>query len=239
MLVWELQGFPETWGAQIAEDYRREPVFAVISGLSNTTWAPVHEFCQREQVPCLFPNIPLPPLKEAFYGLYFSRGVALEADVLAKHLLDPKNQRPQRVVQVFRNNEAGRGAAQALTHALTGSGIALEERTLREGDPGGLDDVLKAPDNQSIFMFWLRPADLAALNKAAPSQPPAAAYFSALMAEGGYGAIPAEWKPRVRLVYPYEIGDKRRSNLAPLMDGSLAGNCRWLTKPRRLRSSST
>jgi len=90
--VWELKGEPDTWGAQLAEKYSKEPVFAVISGISNTTWAPVHEFCQREKVPCLLPSVVLTPQESAYYPFYYSRGVALEADVLARHLRDLKKE---------------------------------------------------------------------------------------------------------------------------------------------------
>ncbi len=85
--VWELQGAPETWAAQLDEHYRSQPVFAVVSGLSSSTWEPVHDFCEREQVPCWFPSVDLPPVTaQAFYPVYFSQGVTLEADVLARHL---------------------------------------------------------------------------------------------------------------------------------------------------------
>jgi len=61
LTVWELQGTPDTWGAQLAEKYSKQPVFAVISGISNTTWEPVHTFCQLEKLPCILPSAPLFP----------------------------------------------------------------------------------------------------------------------------------------------------------------------------------
>ena len=42
--VWELNGDPATWGAQLNTYYREQPVFAVLGGLSTGLWAPVHEF---------------------------------------------------------------------------------------------------------------------------------------------------------------------------------------------------
>ncbi len=84
--VWELEGRPETWAKQLEKHYLRKPVFAVAGGLSNTTWEPIQSFCRREHIPCWFPSVDLPVQEEDFYSVYFSRGVALEADVLAKHL---------------------------------------------------------------------------------------------------------------------------------------------------------
>jgi hypothetical protein len=44
---WRLQGAPATWTAQLEEQYQREPVFAVLSGLAAGSWRPVHDFCER------------------------------------------------------------------------------------------------------------------------------------------------------------------------------------------------
>jgi len=189
-------------------------VFAVLSGLSNSTWEPVHDFCEHEQVPCWFPSVDLPPVKEqAFYPVYFSRGVALEAEVLAKHLLDKGGQRPQRLVQVYRDDYMGRGAAQAMKRALAGSGIALEDRVLQDAEPESLRRALSGINAKDNLMFWLRPANLAALDKVTPV-PVAAAYFSGRLAGGEHGPFPAAWKGSARLVYPYELPEKRVANLS-------------------------
>ena len=86
--VWELQGTPDTWTEQLNEKLKAEPVFAVLSGVSDSTWEPVHNFCESNHIPCWFPSVPVPVTSESFYALYFSRGVLLEADVLAKTLAE-------------------------------------------------------------------------------------------------------------------------------------------------------
>ena len=216
LTVWELQGAPDTWRAQLTENYRREPVFAVISGLSNTTWAPVNAFCQQERLPCMLPSIALPPAETAFYPLYYSRGVVLEAEVLARHLRNQEKKAPRRLLQVYRDDEVGRGASQALTEALRDSGIQVENRVLRGQEPSGLEEALKGLSNKDAVMLWLRPADLSAVNKAAPKQPPAVAYVSGFLAEENYGFVSKAWKPHIQVVYPYELGDKRRKNVTTL-----------------------
>lgn len=209
--VWELHGLPETWAGQLDEFYRRQPVFAVVSGLSNSTWEPVHDFCEREQVPCWFPSVDLPPVKEhAFYPVYFSRGVMLEADVLAKHLL-AGGKPPRRLVQVYRGGDVGRGAAQAMRQALAGSGVAVEDRILQGEEPGELRRALAGVGGGDKLMFWLRPADLAMLDQVTPV---AGAYFSARLGGGEHGYFPAAWKSSARLVYPYELPEKRAINLS-------------------------
>ena len=52
-------------------------------------WAPIHRFCETQQVPCLFPDTPLPvetTIDEGFYTLYLSRGLPVEAATLAHYL---------------------------------------------------------------------------------------------------------------------------------------------------------
>lgn len=216
LTVWELKGTPDTWGAQLAENYRKEPVFAVISGLSKTTWEPVHTFCQQEKLPCLLPSIALPPAEAAFYPIYYSRGVALEADVLAKHLRNQEKTAPHRLVQIYRDDEVGQGATKALTEALRDSGIQVENRVLSGQEPSDLNAALKDIASEDAVMLWLRPADLTAISKAVPTLPTANAYVSGFLAEENYAFVSKSWMPNVRVVYPYELGDKRQKTVAAL-----------------------
>jgi hypothetical protein len=214
--VWELQGAPDTWQAQLAGYYSRAPVFAVVSGISATTWAPVHQFCQQQRLPCMFPSVPLPPSEQAFYALYFSGGVALEAEVLARYLRDQTAAAPRRLVQVYRDDEMGLGAAHVLRQALRGSRIEVEDRVLRDEDAQSLPRALARLTAEDAVILWLRPADLAALDRIAPPQAPAFAYFSGSLLVDELARFPQNWKPRTRLVYPYELGDKRKRNVASL-----------------------
>ena len=208
--IWELAGPQDTWGAQLAEHYRRQPVFALVSGLSDTTWKPVHDFCQREKVPCWFPSIAMPVSGEAFYPVYFSRGVMLEADVLAQHL---SGKGAQRLIQIFRDDNQGRNAAQAMTRALAGSGMQVEDRVLRGTDESALRSALTDVHAADSVMFWLRERDVPALEKIAP-QPAFTSYFSAELAGAENVRIPPAWKSGARMVYPYELPDKRQAAMS-------------------------
>lgn len=218
LTVWELQGAPDTWGKQLVEKYNKEPVFSVISGLSTTTWAPVDTFCQQEKLPCLFPSVFLLPAQTNFYSLYYSRGVALEADVLAKHLRDKGKKAPSRLLQIYQDDEMGRGAANALTNALQGSHIKIENRVLHGQEPAGLKAALKGLSSKDAVMLWLRPADLSAVNKAAQKHPPAVIYLSGFLSEDNYSFVSKPWKSHVQVVYPYELGDKRQKNIATMKE---------------------
>ena len=211
LAVWDLKGTSETWAAQLTEKYRKEPVFAVISGLSKSTWEPVHVFCQQQQLPCLLPSVALSPQETAFYPLYYSRGVALEADVLANYLRNLGIKAPQRLIQIFRDDEVGRGASQALTDAMKDSAVKLENRVLGGTEANNLAEGLKGLSSADTVMLWLRPDDLAAVSKTLSSQAPTT-YVSGYLAEEKFDFIPKAWMPHVKVVYPYELGEKRQKN---------------------------
>lgn len=85
--VWELKGPMESWPRQLADYYREQPVFALLGGVGEGSWRPVHDFCEREEIPCLFPDTNLPVVSPAgAYSLYLSGGFAVEAASLATHL---------------------------------------------------------------------------------------------------------------------------------------------------------
>lgn len=112
---WELHGAPKEWPAQLEELYRRQPVYAIVSGIADEDWSPVDAFCARHKVPAILPQTPLPPAVpsgDGFYSLYFSKGVAVEAQAIAHHLAAaaPSGE----VRQVSRCGTAGEVAAGVL-----------------------------------------------------------------------------------------------------------------------------
>src|SRR5215831_13020896 len=126
--VWELKGPPGTWEAQLRERLAAEPVFAVISGLGGAHWEPVQRFCEHAGLPCLFPNVEAPAGHDSdFYTVYFSRGVLLEAQLIARELADADT-RPRRIVQVYRTGDVGEAAARALRAIQADTAAAIVNR---------------------------------------------------------------------------------------------------------------
>jgi hypothetical protein len=212
--VWQLTGAPGTWEAQLDQRMRTAPVFAVISGLGGATWEPVHRFCERQAVPCLLPNVDLPAAgPDDIYSVYFSKGVLLEAQLMASRLAQSarENSRSVRIVQVYRWDDIGTPAAAALRAALPG-GTAIVDRALDSGDGAGGDLARALADTQpgDVLVFWLRSADLAAL-----PEPPAHAsvYLSGLM--GGLERAPLSpaWRSISLLTYPVELPEARSLRL--------------------------
>ncbi|MGC2030421.1 MAG: hypothetical protein WA642_10400, partial [Steroidobacteraceae bacterium] len=225
--VWDLTGPASTWSAQLDADMTREPVFALVSGLGGSNWAPVHQFCERRQLPCLFANADAPvDDSRDFYSLYFSRGVRLEADLIAHRIADrtqiqraPANERASQrsadgaaavatVLQVYRRGDSGEAAALALATALKPLGIAVRNQPLAAGSPGtGVGPALRTAQKSDALVLWLRPADLADLGEVAVA--PASVYLSGLMGGLEHAPLPTAWRGRARMTYPYELPEKR------------------------------
>jgi cytochrome c553 len=122
---WALQGAPETWGAQLDAWYAREPVFAVLSGVGEQTWEPIHAFCAVRRVPCLLPSAALPPQVEDFYSVYLSRGWIGQAEAAARHLSQTQPQL-RSVVLLTGESALARQQAQALAAPLAAHGLDVQ-----------------------------------------------------------------------------------------------------------------
>lgn len=208
--VWRLHGPAKTWQAQLEQHFAKEPVLAVISGLGGKNWVPVHAFCEQANLPCLFPNVEIPPAgaDHDFYTLYFTRGVALEAGLIADSILSGSN-KVARVEQVYRTGDNGEAGGKALAAALEQHGIAVRNHVLAAGKPGqGVARVMRKIDRADALVLWLRPADIAALGKAPAAS--AAVYMSGLMGGLERTPLPASWRNSMHIAYPFALPDERR-----------------------------
>jgi hypothetical protein len=197
--VWELTGPVATWGKQLDRHMAQEPVMAAVSGLAGSNWAPVHQFCERARLPCLFPNVEVPVVADHdFYTLYFSRGVLLEADLIAERIrASAKGGDTVSVLQMYRAGDSGEAGARALAAALKQKNIAVHNRVLA-AEPLKFDaaDALRGEAATATLVMWLRPPDIAALD-----DPPAGSgtvYASGLMGGQEHMPLPAAWRSRTR-----------------------------------------
>lgn len=207
--VWTLSGAPETWRAQLESLYRSQPVFAVLSGIGAGTWRPVHEFCEGMEIPCVFPSVDFPEVTETGYSsVYFSRGVTLEAEILAQYLAEAGHGgKAGTVVQVFRDDGIGSVPAQALRKALQRRGVAVSERQLAGNAPvpPAFWENLPGRDRPDSIVLWLGDDDIRRLVEA--GKPPAGLaniYLSASLLAFRRPALPDAWLARARMVTPFE-----------------------------------
>ena len=209
--VWELKGPASTWEGQLKQDFAREPVLAVISGLGGKDWAPVHAFCEDAAVPCLFPNVEAPPpgADHDFYSLYFSKGVELEAALIADSILKPEDGKPAKTVwQVYRTGDSGQTGAETLAAALRQRGVTVRSHALPAGASGqGVDKAIASAGGADALVLWLRPPDIEALGTAPAT--PATVYLSGLMGGLERAPLPQSWRARTRLAYPFALPEQR------------------------------
>jgi mono/diheme cytochrome c family protein len=211
--VWDLSGPSSTWGEQLARRQQEKPVFAVLSGLSQDEWQPVQNFCESSRVACWFPSVDLVPADAAQsqYSLYFSAGIAIEAEVLARKL----GVTGGRVVQLVAADPVARRGAAAMRSALA-AGSATPNQAVIDVDASqgvvAVNAAIAELGKQDALVLWLRAADLKAL--AGLSATRASVFASATLAGGEQLELPMALRQQATLVQPLEVERLRNSNLA-------------------------
>ncbi len=208
--VWELHGVPQSWGEQLRAYYQEQPVFAVLNGVAAGSWAPVHDFCEAQRVPCLFPTTDLPVVNEAdFYSLYLSKGMTLEAGAIEHHL-SGDGSAAQAVVQVSRAGDArSAAAAQALQSLVEGREGRVENVVLQsdqQADDAFWKRVNDAADGKPLIL-WLGAAELESFwATASISKPQQRIYLSTtLLDSDDYSGIPTALRERLYFIHPYQL----------------------------------
>jgi hypothetical protein len=204
--VWDLSGPSDTWGAQLEQRYKGQPVFALISGLGNASWRPIHEFSERFEVPCIFPQTDAPALEGPnVYTVYLSKGTTLEGQALASHLADAGPDAP--VVQVWRRDDASAAAAAAFRQARTAGGNSAPVDRVIDDVPGeAYWQSLARQTPGASLVLWLSPRDLAhAQAVLAAGSHVGAVYLSASLVGERRTGLAADGEGRVRIVYPQDL----------------------------------
>ena len=209
--VWELSGPEETWEAQLEEQYRRKPVFALVSGVSAQGWKPVHRFSEQRGIPSLFPNTDAPEVSgPGHFTVYFSRGVMLEADALARHLGGgPDDIRRGPFVQVYRDDEVGWAAAGAFRKSLAASGVS-DLRDVRLPATGDLSERIlgeaQGGDRPATVVLWVPASDVRRLGERPwGASPPGRIYLSSTIAGTAAAATLGAPNGEVYVVHPFAL----------------------------------
>ncbi len=206
--VWELKGPPESWGGQLEERYREQPVFALLGGKVQGKWDPIHEFCERNRIPCILPVTDLPVVsKSDLSTLYFSKGYYQEGEAAAKFLARVLElPAEKRVVQVFRDNDEGNALARGFSETWKKLGNAVQtDSVLPRGGPAGPGfwEQLAAAHPDSVLLSWLGPDDLAGLSALGElPRRPSLLVFSSTMLGGRPFLIPDGVRDFTYITYP-------------------------------------
>jgi cytochrome c553 len=210
--VWDLSGPSSTWGEQLKRHHQESPVFAVLSGLSQHEWQPVQDFCESSRVACWFPSVDLVPAGAASsqFSLYFSAGIALEAEVMASQLA----QTGGRIVQLLADDPVARAGASALRRALAKTNAAEAGSVIDidvAKDAAKVREALAGLGEQDALVLWVKPTDMLAMAKLAAIKAPV--FVSATLAAGDQFELPMALRQHATLVQPLEVERMRNSNL--------------------------
>jgi hypothetical protein len=201
---WTLTGPPGEWAGQLATLYREQPVFALLGGISDDDWSPVHEFAERFRVPVVLPQTPLAPdvpASAGFYTLYFSRGVAVEAETLVEHLSGAS---VPVILQVARCHGPGLAAARRVRDRLA---AAATVTTVCIGDDVPLTLDAGAVPSGATVALWLDAADVRRVAAMVPASAPVVYLSSTLLGAGLDGPLPAFGRD-TRLLHPFVPPDE-------------------------------
>jgi len=213
---WVLKGPPETWRQQLEEYNRKEPVFALLGGVVQGEWKPIHQFCEERQIPCLFPNTDFPVISgKDWYTLYISKGLYQEGEGVARHLdslSGPSKKAPiLEIVRLSREGKtlsAGFGETWRLLDHKTPikitlkAGETLSAKTLRS---------LLHKYNPSVVLLWDdTAASLSAVKEVAAKSPPAMLFMSSSYLGSDPGkVVPVELRSFTYLAYPYRLPEEK------------------------------
>ena len=209
--LWELKGPPESWGRQLAAYYQQRPVFAVLGGISNRDWRPIHDFCEAQQLPCLFPITDLPALtSNDWYTFYFNKGYAQEGEATARYLhrLDSLAAKTP-ILQIVQDSPVGRAMATGFQQSWSELGRpAVTTLTLTPGqlgDPAALRKILKK-HKPEVLLLWSDAEVLPALPKLVDLLPPAGMVFVSSSYLGRKTVdITENIRNKVYISYPYRL----------------------------------
>ncbi|MDD2364523.1 MAG: ABC transporter substrate-binding protein [Desulfuromonadaceae bacterium] len=209
--IWDLKGDPSTWRKQLENYNAAKPVFAILGGISNQNWKPVHDFCESERIPSLFPITDFPVVSDtSWYTYYFNKGYAQEGEGAAKYLnrliedADTKT-----VLQVVQDSEVARALASGFENSwkeMERSPIKSIKLTAGElADNKTLNKILSSR-RTSVLLLWADAETLPQLKKTLSRLKGRKIIF---MSSGYLGKKAADISDEVRkniyLTWPYRL----------------------------------
>jgi hypothetical protein len=216
--IWELRGPENTWPGQLQAYYRKQPVFALLGGLAAGSWQPVHEFCEQNRIPAIFPLTDFPVISDTdWYTLYFSKGLYGEGETAARYLQAAENTGPDaKIVIVSRPDMESNALHQGFSESWRKFGRA-EPKQLEIGPDIKLTeqfwhDTMRTHE-PDILILWLGADDLKTISTFVQGEKPLKILVSSSLLEYKFGTIPDGLRDTVYLTYPYSLPDTREKRL--------------------------
>lgn len=212
--VWRLEGPSGSWPDQLERYAGERPAFALLGGIGEGDWQPVHAFCERNRVPCLFPNTDRPPGEQGDYALYLSSGLAVEARALARwidaHHRQAAEDGPDIDVLHVTSPGDGQVASDAFARAFGEDGrhgVSLREVVWPHRRSPSIADWqrLLGPRPPQALVLWLDDVDLAALAGVPAIEQVETVVVSHTLLGKTLPEVPGTLRDRLRLTYRYAL----------------------------------
>ncbi len=230
ILQWELKGPPESWQGQLEEYNRKEPVFALLGGIADGDWKPIHEFCESHRIPCLFPMTDYPVISSSdWYTLYFSKGLYQEGEAVARYLGGMEDDPVEKdVVQVFREGRDGAALAAGFRETWVGLGHRPPvDRILRRGEPfpAELLDGGNGKGRPHTLLLWLDGEGIPVLERLADgTNRPSMVFVSSSLLKRSIWSLPEKSRGFTFITWPWRLPqDEKRFTAAANV---------WVKNPR-------
>lgn len=208
---WVLKGPSSTWRQQLDEYYKKEPVFALLGGISSGEWEPVHRFCEENKIPALFPITDYPVLSDTdWYTLYPSRGIRQEGEAAARYVSGMAELfKGREVVQIIRDNRRAQALAAGFRETWKSAGRpAAREITLGQGDQLTSEKLQKiiGTDRPAALIVWDDASSLNALRGlAGNADRPGIVLVSGTYLGKSLLSIPEDMRDMLYMTYPYRL----------------------------------
>jgi ABC-type branched-subunit amino acid transport system substrate-binding protein len=209
--IWELKGPPETWQGQLSAYYHDKPVFVVLGGISNRDWQPIHNFCEAERLPCLFPITDFPGFSETgWYTYYFNKGYTQEGEAVARYLNRQETLTAETpILQIVQDSPAGKALATGFNNAWRDlERPAVTTLTLPSDqllDQAALNKLLKK-HKPGVLLLWTDGAPLPKLTATvAELSAPSMVFVSSTLLGKNTSTIAEAVRDRVYITYPYRL----------------------------------
>ena len=233
--IWRLKGAPETWDRQLEAYLGKEPVFALLGGISYGDWRPIHAFCERQKLPCLFPITDLPVVSDTdWYTQYFSKGYYQEGQAAARYLrgLDDSSA-TRRVLQITQDGPEGRDLSAGFRETMQELGQApgpkqeqgtVKEIRLGKGEVSAASlRALIEQEKPTVVLLWTGAESFDAVEGLADqSNGPRFVFMSSRLVGAKLRSLPEKARAFTWFTYPFR-DPKDEPNVSKYADSLLAG----------------
>jgi hypothetical protein len=215
--------------------------------MASGSWQPMHEFSERNKIPCLLPVTDLPVVSDSdWYTLYLSKGAWQEGDTAARYLeriaAVPRNARVLQIVEASATSRAVAVGFEAAWHELTR--IAPVTVALGSGElisPKALQEMVRKEKPDIILLWTSDQTGVVLSGLAAGPDVPKRVHLSATLLGNRLAQIPEKMRPFTYISYPYRLDEGKdlfhvnarawlKKNAAPVSDLRISSKLFALTK---------